>query len=262
MYSEDAIADLHSAYQSVMDGYSDLLTDFTSFAYKTAEGREHGLHGYGRRLKILKRCVSNVYSLVPPEDEDQRPDAGKLSDVLINLQAFVFNVFGALDNLAWLLVAEMNLTKENGKPLHKKQVNLSPSNHEFLSILPTSISTKMMEYKEWYAQMGEFRHALAHRIPFYVPPYLVIGDDIERYNALEKQKWARIKAKDIEGYVAADEEQDRLGKFRPIIAQSPSSGSRTIAFHPQLIADISTVEELGRLALSGLAPSAQTRPRS
>ena len=43
-------------------------------------------------------------------------------DLTINLQSFMFNVFGCLDNLARIWVIERNVTNSDGSPLRDNQV--------------------------------------------------------------------------------------------------------------------------------------------
>jgi hypothetical protein len=49
-----------------------------------------------------------VFDLIPPELEDI-PTDDEAKDAAIQVQAFVINVFGALDNLAWMWVFERDL---------------------------------------------------------------------------------------------------------------------------------------------------------
>jgi hypothetical protein len=43
---------------------------------------------------------------------------------MINIQAFVFNVFGSIDNLAWIWVQEKSLAKEDGSAIPSAWVGL------------------------------------------------------------------------------------------------------------------------------------------
>ena len=41
---------------------------------------------------------------------------------------------------------------------------------------------------DWFDHIIDFRDALVHRIPLYIPPYIVSQDNDAKYQALEDQK--------------------------------------------------------------------------
>ena len=108
-----------------------------------------------------------------PPDRVDLPTSEELSDVNINLQAFVFNVLGSVDNLACIWVYEKDLTTEDGSPIPNKWVGLRREN----KCVRDSFSPGFLEYlnglDEWFNNLENLRHALAHRIPLYVPPYMI-----------------------------------------------------------------------------------------
>jgi hypothetical protein len=67
------------------------------------QGAEYARHGYMRRLGTIKRCIENVFTLIPPQ-ADEIPDRNVLHDAQINIQSFFANVYGAIDNLAGVWV--------------------------------------------------------------------------------------------------------------------------------------------------------------
>jgi hypothetical protein len=80
---------------------------------------EYVRHGFLRRLGTLQRCIQNIYFAYPPERSDI-PSRNECVDLAINLQSFIFNVFGCIDNLAWVWAIENELTADLGgilKPL-------------------------------------------------------------------------------------------------------------------------------------------------
>ena len=46
-------------------------------------------------------------------------------DLAIILQSFIFNVFGSIDNLAWIWVKEKQTRDKKGRPLRGQQVGLT-----------------------------------------------------------------------------------------------------------------------------------------
>jgi len=63
-----------------------------------------------------------------PAGLTELPTGDILANATINIQAFVFNVFGSVGNLAWIWVREKRVTKEDGSPLPDKWVGLGKKN--------------------------------------------------------------------------------------------------------------------------------------
>ena len=83
---------------SIIAPNNTLQTQLYHFAY----------HGLLRRIMILNRCVENIFNVrdfyletVPSDDE--------LSDIIINLQCFIINLYGALENLAWIYLPQQHI---------------------------------------------------------------------------------------------------------------------------------------------------------
>ena len=70
---------------------------------------------------------------------------------------------------------------------------------------------------------GELRHALAHRIPLYIPPYVIQHADVAAYDELAKKMNEAIMALDFAAYDNISAEQLKLGRFQPWISQSFSA---------------------------------------
>jgi hypothetical protein len=67
-------------------------------------------------LKTMARCIQNVFALIQPERQEL-PTVDELSDATINIQSFVFNSYGAIDNLAWIWVSEKGQKRGDGTPI-------------------------------------------------------------------------------------------------------------------------------------------------
>jgi len=212
--------------------------------YKSAPAKEHAHHGFVRRVKTLVRCIQNVFEALPPH-RDTVPSSEAISDATINIQAFVFNSFGAIDNLAWIWVNEKGLKKKNGSPIPDAYVGLRKAN----KLVRESFSPEFCGYLEkldnWFENLDDFRHALAHRIPLYIPPFVISPENEPRYHGLEERKWAALVQQDFRQYENLDAEQATLGFFRPWMRHSFLENSTPIVFHVQLLADFNTIEELG-----------------
>ncbi len=206
---------------------------------------------FSRRLKTLVRCIENTFEILPLDQVDL-PTSEELSDVNINLQAFIFNVFGCVDNLAWIWVCEKTLTKDNGSPIPKEWVGLRKKNKS----VRDSFSPEFLEYlnglDEWFAHLENFRDAVAHRIPLYIPPYIITEDNEAAYRDFDDRKSDAFNRGALEDYDRLSAEQDALGVFRPIMTHSLAENAKSVVFHAQLLADFNTIEELGRKMLEEL----------
>ena len=70
-------------------------------------------------------------------------------DVTIYLQAFLFNAYGCLENLAHIWVLEKNVKRENGHPLLRTWVGLGSKNDVVLKSLPKSFTEGAILVRRW-----------------------------------------------------------------------------------------------------------------
>jgi len=97
-FTSEQCLTLQCEYNSIAVTYGTLVAKCIQFSQAYPESAEHTCHGFVRRLGILKRWIQNVYSLYPPARSDN-PCRDTLLDLSVNLQSFVVNVYGCLDNL-------------------------------------------------------------------------------------------------------------------------------------------------------------------
>ncbi len=243
-FSQKVLQQLEKEYLTVSGKYGRLLVAYLKRSYNVAQAREHAHHGFSRRLKTLVRCIQNIFEILPPDRTDL-PTSEELSDVNINLQASIFNVFGSVDNLAWIWAYEKGLTKADGSPIPNQWVGLRKKNE----LMRKSFSPEFLGYlnglESWFDHLEDFRHAVAHRIPLYVPPYVIAPDKEAAYRDLEIRKSDAQNRGALEEYDGLSADQDALGVFRPIMTHSFEEGARPVVFHAQLLADFNTIEELG-----------------
>jgi hypothetical protein len=100
-----------------------LVESYLILTYKDSRAREYAVQGFSRRLKTQARCIDNVFKILPPDRADL-PSMNELYDAMINIQAFIFNLFGSIDNLAWIWVWEKPLRKQDGSKILKSEVGL------------------------------------------------------------------------------------------------------------------------------------------
>ncbi len=250
-FSKEQLEKLKEAYSAVSAKYESLLLSYTMRTYENPRANEYAKHGFSRRLKTLVRWIVRVFEIVPP-DRIEIPTKDEISDAVIYIQAFVFNAFGCADNLAWIWVKEKGLTKIDGRPFPSSWVGLRSTNKEVRRSFSPDFQTYLHGLAPWFDHLEKFRHALAHRIPFYIPPYTISPDKMEAYQLLGEKIEEANKLYDIAKSKRLSAEQMKLAVFNPIMTHSFEEQSKFVVFHAQLLADFNTIEELGRKMLEEL----------
>jgi hypothetical protein len=243
-FSEEALLEINTAHQKIHAKCAELFGRYFLLPLKNARAREFARQGFARRLQIMVHCIDKVFELVPPNiiDKPTRPD---LIDITINIQAFMINVFGAIDNLAWIWVSEKNLKMPSGRPISGARIGLGPKYCEVRESFSPPFQDFLRKLDGWFDGMGDYRNALAHRISPYVPPYTVTNDNQSAYMELIRSMNVAMSEKDFETVERLVGELDRLGKFNPWLQHSFEEEAIPIYFHPQLLADFNTVESIG-----------------
>ncbi|MDD3089221.1 MAG: hypothetical protein PHT95_04670, partial [Candidatus Omnitrophica bacterium] len=137
----------------------------------------------------------------------------ELADICINLHAFFVNICGYCDNLAWTIVCEKGLDKK----LNKMEINLF--SEKIIGLMDEDMSKylKAESMAKWQKEhLKDYRDALSHRIPLYVPPEMV-----------------------------NQESQEILEGPAPFYIHSLLGDNKYVVLHPQIIVDFKTVLEIG-----------------
>lgn len=250
-FSEDKLEQLLRAYSEIDKKYQSLLEMYAFRPFRNEQAAEFARHGFMRRVKTLTRCIHNVYRICPP-NRDKKLSTDELSDLAINLQSFVFNIFGCLENLAWVWVKEKDIRNSKGEPLVDFQIGFGGKYKFVRESLSDDFKRFLDDLREWFSQMENFRHALAHRIPLYVPPYIVNNEEAVKEQELERSRREALKRHDFDEYERLTDELEGIGKFVPWMTHSFSEKSRQVVFHAQIIADWNTVVEISERFLTEL----------
>ena len=206
---------------------------------KTSEARGYLSYGVMRRTSVIVRSIKNVFAIFPI-DRIELLSMDELHDIDINMHAFYVNIFGLLDNLAWVLIHEKKLTtkidkKAVGLYAKKTQKHLTEN---FRSYLNTDTMIK------WHNEyLKNYRDALSHRIPLYLPPKTLTPEQTLQYQQIENKIEECYKTGDFETIEKLHKEQDCIGDVCFAVSHDLSE-SKAIALHPQLIADFNTIEEI------------------
>ena len=104
-FSEKKLAELNEQRGKLVAQYLNLVLRFQTRGYRTERGKEYAFHGFSRRLDILRTAIDEVFTALPP-DREGIPEREEVLKATIAIQAFVLNMVGCLDNLAWIWVHE------------------------------------------------------------------------------------------------------------------------------------------------------------
>ena len=249
-YDEQTLKNIAEKYAEVGRIYDQLALRLSSMvsSLRNARAKEYLTQGVGRRLSILNRCIRNIFGIFPVgRTEHLAPE--ELADLDINLHAFFINVSGILDNLGWVFVFENDLlvgSSQEGK-LGKEDIGL------FKKKTQSCLPEKLLKYlntehiKKWYDEYSKnYRDALAHRIPLYVPPFVLNKEEQEKSLALENQ----IHALDLSVhgnfaiYDQLRKKQKELGQASSLFIHSFDEASQPMPLHAQVLIDYVTVEEI------------------
>ena len=223
------------------------MLKFVAHRFAVEKASEYARQGFGRRIQVLARCVHNIFRVIPAGTV-KVPSRNRLHDAQINIHGFLANAYGCIDNLAWVWVHERRLTTKI-KPL---QVGLRAKH----ASVRQSLSLEFQEYlgtlDKWFEYLVEYRDALAHRIPPYVAPGSVRPKDVDAHNELQRKMDNALNRLQPEEYQRLLAEQSQLFIFQPMMCHSFNEASGTIRFHPQILADFHTVEEIALKMLKEL----------
>ena len=245
-YSDRALEDMRTRLAEMPRKAASLREAYVIRSYRHRRGREFAFNGFSRRVGVLERCVEKVFEILPPE-RTMLPTRQELYDSDIHLHAFVFNIFGALDNLAWIWVYE-RLTGDGRPVIRSRDVSLNRADAAIRDSFSPAFQSYLTDLSSWFQHQENYRHALAHRIPLYVPPYAVPASRQDEYESLGARMQDAIVRRDFEEFDRLETAQIDLASFQPHMIHSFEERSIPILFHRQLLADFLTIEEIaGRM---------------
>lgn len=240
-YDDATLAEIKKTYGSLKRRADQLMLDFTYYPFSNTQAREFASHGFSRRLGTLRRCIENVFKIIPPRTR-KIPSKQRLYDAQINLQSFIANVYGSVDNLAWVWAFETGLSDR----LSKTQVGLKESHKKVRDSLGPELQQYLKKMDPWFAGIIEYRDALAHRIPLYVPPGGVLSGRVDAYNEFQVRINAAFSNLDFATYDKLTAEQEKLLVFRPVMTHSLAETTGHYPFHVQMLTDFVTIEDIAK----------------
>ena len=242
-YSEEELQVLEDQFLGLQGKCNDLCSRYLEREFRNDKAREFVCHGLCRRMSLMTRCIEKVFEVLPPDCQEV-PDSDVVHDVTVYLQAFVFNTYGCLDNMAQIWVLEKSVKEENGRPIRREWVGLGSKNKAVWASLPEAFTDYLSEIADWYENVENFRHALAHRIPLYIPPGYLTDEKATEYSDIQARINDAVRQRDFEAAERLEDEQAALLSFHPIATHSFEENSKMLYFHAQMLSDFHTVREI------------------
>jgi hypothetical protein len=247
VYDNAGILKTNAKYAEIKDNYKYLILKLSVLnnKLKSNKAQEYLMQGAGRRIVILSRCINNIFKIFPLE-KTEFLSKNELTDLAINLHAFFVNISGILDNLGWVYIYENNLLgrPKEGKVSRHGVGLFNEKTQEHLNQQLKAYFTSS-NIKDWYKNYSKnYRDALAHRVPLYVPPKTLNNEEAEEYLSLEKSLWDFSSPDNIEGHDRIREKQSQLGKPCYFFAHSLMEDGQPVLLHAQIITDFITIEEI------------------
>lgn len=247
-YTADQVREIGEMHEEWREREAALTRRLFAHRFRSARAREMMQHGLSRRLSDLSHGVDRVFEILPPDAE--APSQRDLRDATAFLQAFVINVFGAVDNVAWMWASEADPRDARGRPLRRGQIGFTPDH----ALLRETVSEGTRAYLEatdqWFGYLEDYRHALAHRIPLYIPPKMFDEEDAAEFRRLEEDLTATGWTP--ERWIEVQAAQRRLGTFDPVMMHSYGEQARPVRFHAQIVCDFATVVEIAEHVVEDL----------
>lgn len=249
-YSSEQHAQLDQEWVKLCDELPDI---WVSLARDVAplltqeRAREHITHGAARRLMIITRCVKNIFTIFPVRRTNLLSDDER-NDLEINLHAFIINVHGLPDNLAWAFVLERKL------PMDPRDIGLFQKKTK--EHIPHEIRGYLDEISDWHqAYAKNYRDALAHRIPPYVPPAAWTPKHEQEFKDLHERAEQAMSEGNFELALELHAQKHQIGIIHPAFLHSflDEKACDPMLLHPQVIVDTQTLLEIIRMVRPHLA---------
>lgn len=250
VFRSDQIEEMREILDTVQDRGDEIIERLVMYRFRTATASEFATHGLARRLSAITYSTARVFEEMPP-DFDGIPTSDQRSETTAHLQTVAFNVNGCFDNLARIWVAENDVKKANGRSLSRGEIGFVAKCDVVRASLPEKLRSQIGQLDPWFSNLEDFRHATAHRVPLYIPPFLIDPKNAEAYREFDRNAGEALGCRDFEAYERFESARDALRHFRPMIATSVNEMASAL-FHPQLLADFATVELWVNLVLDHL----------
>lgn len=197
---------------------------------------------------MLKSSL-NIFSLYPPSQKTVFSQ-DTVTEIQIQLHAFIMNMSGIFDNFMWAFVHKKRL---NGK-LDKFDVGVlqKKSTKHLDEELQSYINEEIKDWLSLY--LKDCRDSLAHRIPLYLIPAVLTQEDAIEFQGIEKKvnDIMLLRPPSIEELNLFNkllDDKQTIGKPFPVFRYEKSEGQSSvdIFLHSQIVNDLKTLAGFSEL---------------
>ncbi len=252
-YTDEQIRDYEEGRREWMRRGDDLTDTALSYPFQNLRAEQFSREGFVRRLNYLDHAMYRLADIYPPNLI--KASRGTVRDAELLVQSFVMNVFGAIDNLAWVWVLERGIKRPDGKELRRTEVVFDgPQACTLVESLTPALHTVICEGGEWFKALRTYRDGVAHQIPIYIPR-LLNEDEAQKATNLSIAINEAVAARSHKLVHDLLDERSSLGDYGAFMAlngeQSP------MMLHPQMVCDLATVVNLGETLFAELNTSVE-----
>lgn len=157
-----------------------------------------------------------------------------------------------MDNLAHIWVSERDVKRADGKVLSPMEIGFGKKYVWVMKSLPAEFRRHLATNEAWLEYLADFRHALSHRIPLYIPPSLVTDDKVEDYRRMDAEIRKAMRRQEFAEVEKLEKAQHKLISFMPVTTHSFGEQAKFVYFHLQMLTDFNMVDEVGVKMLRAL----------
>ncbi len=211
---------------------------------KNKESAYYMKYGAGRRFNMLFYAYRSITNIAHAE---RKNPLSQEECVVISqdINTIYTNLIGVLDNLAWCLLLENNLTEEN---LDKTNIGLFSKEFRILPLFKSVEAVK--EYDDWYKEIRNRRDPVAHRIPLYVIPTVTRPDELDRYNRLYTEHLDLLAKSEVEAGENILNQMEKIGEFHAIFTHHPKKDP--IPIYPTVPTDMENLIKISNVVEKAL----------
>lgn len=253
-YSDTQLEEFEKSIQRLLNETAGMRFVLGDLAQRLTNprARTFALQGIGRRLPLIARGAHNIFTLYPPNAEELL-SIETCDEVAIQFQAFAINMYGLMDNIAWVCVLESGGTPNPLKiGLFKREVK---------QYLPDELKDYVGAPRPltWFSEYGKvYRDSTAHRVPPYLPSRTYTTEEGQTYKDLHHRATVALTEATrahadvaqamalMEQYEQLVQEKESLGSNSLLVALSLNGEETTspVYLHPQLLCDWGLAIEL------------------
>jgi hypothetical protein len=177
----------------------------------------------------------------PPERQDPLSNDEQIT-LSRDINLIYMHLRGVMDNFAWCFLFE------------KEQSLADDIDPQAVSLFSKTIrkKTKYLDFwnevsahSDWADEVKDRRDPVAHRIPLYVPPSALTGEEQAEYQDLTRRWYEAANRMDFTACEQLDEQRQRIGTFLPCFMHHPDQG--TIPIYPTLPKDMVHLIRIGQI---------------